>query len=190
MGGLSIGMELASPLTAQSHQREDWIPFKKSWTYMVWKNVILFFLRYLKIRAYFYKEIKLIGNCDHLIDIFIDMYKNKDSRKLYSSIPPTKKHSTSKIRLKWEKDCGLVISEEDWLNMCFIQSSSTSSGLWIEFCWRNLIRYFVIYLRTDKFLWYWEKCIVHANSQDDHLRGNFKSRSNLYTRGRHSKTQK
>lgn len=74
------------------------------------------------------------------------MYKNKDNRKLvstlYSSIQSIKKHSTNKVRLKWEKESGLI-SEEDWLNMCSVQSSSTSSGLWREFCWRNLIRYFI-----------------------------------------------
>ena len=63
--------------------------------------------------------------------------------KLYSSIQSSRKHSTDMVRLKWEKESGLVISEEDWSNMCSVQSTSTSSGLWREFCWRNLIRYFI-----------------------------------------------
>lgn len=55
----------------------------------------------------------------------------------------TKKHSTKKIRLKWEKESGLVISEDDWLNMCSVQSNFTSSGIWRQFCWQNLMRYFI-----------------------------------------------
>lgn len=29
------------------------------------------------------------------------------------------------------------------MNICSVQATSTSSGMWREFCWRNLIRYFV-----------------------------------------------
>lgn len=42
----------------------------------------------------------------NLIDIFVAMYKNKGNRKLvsklYSCLQSNKKHSTNKIRLKWE----------------------------------------------------------------------------------------
>ena len=73
--------------------------------------------------------------------------KKKDNRKLvsklYSRIQSIKKHSTDKIRLKWEKESPTVITEEEWLNICSVQSTSTSSGLWRDFCWRNLVRYFI-----------------------------------------------
>ncbi len=106
------------------------------------------FFRYLQTRTYFNAEIELMEKSDtNLIDIFVGMYKNKGNRKLvsklHSCIQSNKKHSTNKIRLKWEKECGLVITEEDWLYMCSVQSTSTSSGLWREFCWRNLMRYFI-----------------------------------------------
>jgi len=75
------------------------------------------------------------------------MYKNKDNRKLisklYLAIQSVKKQSTNKVRLKWGKESGLDISEEDWLNIFSVQATitTTSSGLWREFCWQNLIRY-------------------------------------------------
>lgn len=106
------------------------------------------FFRYLQTRSYYNDKIKSLEECEtNLIGIFIDMYKNKDNRKLvsklYSHIQFNKKHSTDKVRLKWEKESQTVITEEDWLNICSVQSTSTSSGLWRDFCWRNLVRYFI-----------------------------------------------
>ncbi len=111
---------------------------------MVWKSVIIFF-RYLQTGADLNREIKPIENCHtKLTDLFTDIYKNKDNRKLvlklYSNIQSVKKHSTHKTELKWEKECGLVISEEDWLNMCSnnhpaqVQAFGESSvgGIWLD----------------------------------------------------------
>ena len=79
------------------------------------------FFRYLQTRTSFNNEIKSKEKFNaNLIDIFIDIYKNMDNRKLvsklYSSIQSSRKHSTDKVRLKWEKESGFVISEEDWSN--------------------------------------------------------------------------
>lgn len=64
------------------------------------------------------------------------MYKNKDIRKLvsklYLAIQSIKKESTNKVRLKWEKESGLGISEEDLLHICSVQTTSTSSGILLD----------------------------------------------------------
>lgn len=106
------------------------------------------FFRYLQTWSYFNVCIKPSKECEtNLADVFINMYNNKDNRKLvsklYSCIQINKKYSTDKIRLKWDKESQSVITEEQWLNICSVQLTSTSSGLWRDFCWRNLTRYFI-----------------------------------------------
>ncbi len=59
------------------------------------------------------------------------------------NIQSNKEHSTREVRLKWEREASLAISEEEWLNSCSVQATTSSSGMWREFCWRNLIRYFI-----------------------------------------------
>ena len=99
------------------------------------------FFRYLQIRSYFNDEIKPTEECErNLIYLFIDMYKKMTIGNLFTF---NKKHSTDKFRLKWEKESGTVITEEEWLNSCSVQSTSTHSGLWRDFCWQNLVRYFI-----------------------------------------------
>ncbi len=82
----------------------------------------------------------------NLVDLFIEVYKNKDNwklvSKLYLSIQSNKEHSTREVRLKWEREASLGVSEEEWLNICSVQATSTSSGMW-----RDFIRYFI----TPKF---------------------------------------
>ncbi len=102
--------------------------------------------RYLQTRTY-NSEIRYLEKHDpNLVDLFIDVYKNKDNRKLVSKlylfIQSNKEHSTRKVRLKWEREASLAISEEEWLNICSVQAT-TSSCMWREFCWKNLIRYFI-----------------------------------------------
>ena len=37
----------------------------------------------------------------------------------------------------------MEISDEDWYNICETQCTATSSRMWREFCWKNIVRYFV-----------------------------------------------
>ena len=104
MGGFSSGIGLASPLLVKFHQRENFSFQEISDKYGLGK---LDFFRYLQTRTYFNKEIRYMEKHDtNLIDLFIDMYKNKDNRKLvsklYLAIQSIKKQSTNKVRLKWE----------------------------------------------------------------------------------------
>lgn len=40
------------------------------------------------------------------------------------------------------------MTEEEWLNICQINSSTTSSGQWREFAWKNIIRFFTTPKKT------------------------------------------
>ncbi len=75
--------------------------------------------------------------------MYIKIKTNGKLSQLYLSIQSNKEHSTREVKLKWEREASLAISEEEWLNICSVQANSTSSGMWREFCWRNLIRYFI-----------------------------------------------
>ena len=69
----------------------------------------------------------------NLTDIFTDKYKNKDNKKLVSKLysrirsntkssKNSKKRLTDNIRFKCEKESGTVITEEEWLNKCSVQT--------------------------------------------------------------------
>lgn len=92
------------------------------------------FFRYLQTRTDLNAEIKPTEN---LTDMPLGMYKNKGNRKLvsklYSCIQSNKKHSTNTIQFKREEECGLVITEEDWLYMCSVHFRSLERILLEEF---------------------------------------------------------
>ena len=77
----------------------------------------------------------------------IDAYKSKLNRKLiariYSCLQSHKGTSTLYIKSKWEKESKIIISEEDWLNICETHRSTSSSGQWREFVWKNMIWFFI-----------------------------------------------
>ncbi len=67
--------------------------------------------------------------------------------------------STHYIKEKWEKESELQLTTEDWHNICNIQQTTTSSGIWRGFCWKNTIRFFITlktksnFLRTQQICW-------------------------------------
>lgn len=102
------------------------------------------FYRYLQIRTYFDKNIKFTSERRlNLIKIFREAYNGNVFRKLisriYKSLQEERGHSTFYVKKRWEKDANVKISEDGWLNICKLSSSITSSGLWREFAWKNLI---------------------------------------------------
>ena len=52
-------------------------------------------------------------------------------------------NSTEYIKTNWEKELDTNITKEEWENMCETQFSSTNSKMWREFCWKNLVRFFI-----------------------------------------------
>ncbi len=71
-----------------------------------------------------------------LINTFIDAYRSKIHKKLVSRINSctqhSKKHSTLYVRANWKEEA-ITLTEEEWLNLCQINPSTTSSGQWGEF---------------------------------------------------------
>lgn len=105
------------------------------------------FFRYLQLRHYFNAHIKS-GNQDSssLILLFIDVSKGKLYKKqvsyIYSVLQSEKKLSTMYIKQRWEKEVGIGLNEEDWLNICKTIATTSSSDLWRDFTWKNTVRFF------------------------------------------------
>lgn len=106
------------------------------------------FFRYLQLRHYFDKTIKPNDEEGmYLINVFIDAYKGKIGRKLisriYLALQQNRGHSTLYIKTKWEKDADITLTEDDWSNICRTLSTTTASGMWREFLWKNIVRFFI-----------------------------------------------
>lgn len=82
-----------------------------------------------------------------LIQVFTNAYNLGSNKKtisnLYLGIQSSKKHSTNYIKKKWEEELNIEITDETWLNILETQQSSTNSRSWREFCWKNVIRFFI-----------------------------------------------
>lgn len=118
------------------------------------------FYRYLQLRHHLHRNIenKKVSEMS-LFNIFIDVYKGSTHKKLESRIylcsQSSKNHSTLYARDKWEKQANIAIMEEEWFNICETQSSTSSSGQWREFSWKNTIRFLLpreghIYRAVDR----------------------------------------
>lgn len=110
------------------------------------------FYRYLQLRHYFDKNVKglLASNLSGITQMFIRADNTKLSRKiigeLYRHIAELRGHSTDYVKAKWEKELGIAIDPEKWINIINTQITTTASHTWRDFSWKNCIRYF----RTPK----------------------------------------
>ena len=62
---------------------------------------------------------------------------------MYRGLNTNDKHSTKYIKMKWEKEPNVQISDEDWHDMWRAHHSSINSRTWREFSWKNLISFFI-----------------------------------------------
>lgn len=68
------------------------------------------------------------------------------------------------IKLRWEKDAAIELSEEDWLNICKTMATTSGSDLWREFTWKNTVRFFItprvkeLQSKNIEHGWCWRKC--------------------------------
>ena len=104
------------------------------------------FYRFLQVRHYIdqiQKGCTQVGWDNILLKVFIDAYSNGSNQKLisrfYKGLQQTK-CSSLYVKQKWEHEGNLVL---DWENLCEIQWKTSSSTVWREFCWKNLIRFFI-----------------------------------------------
>lgn len=74
--------------------------------------------------------------------------------------------------MKWQRESGIDISEEDWSIIWQYQWKCTSSISWREFNWKNFIRYFTTPCQTahysDSIPLCWRKC-GHQSANHYHI---------------------
>lgn len=106
------------------------------------------FYRYLQLRHYVDTKTKNATKTGtRLIDLFIKSYNSETIDRivscLYKGLLDLTSYSTSYIKIKWEKEGGINISEEEWTAIWRYQWMCTGSQKWREFGWKSLIRYFI-----------------------------------------------
>lgn len=106
------------------------------------------FFRFLQMRDYYNKEIQVGPSMEesNIIQIMIKAYKGSNIRMisaLYKALISADKHTTQNIKAKWEKEFCITIQNTDWMNMWKFHYTTTSSRMWREFAWKNLIRFFI-----------------------------------------------
>lgn len=72
-------------------------------------------------------EVSIINVCT---DAYMNNAQSKLVSRLYLSIQSSNHHSTLYVKTKQEKEANMNLTEEEWLNICKIQSTTSSSDLW------------------------------------------------------------
>lgn len=62
--------------------------------------------------------------------------------KLYDVLLQARKDTTQNVKIKWELESGMGITNENWERICNFHWYSTSSLSWRHHCWKNIIRFF------------------------------------------------
>lgn len=107
------------------------------------------FFRYLQVRHYFNQNLTTALESEELGILKLVLSASKSTTcskiisKLYKGILQCKSDNSLYIKKKWEKEGNFYISDENWQRICAIQWSSTSSSMWREFCWKNIVRFFI-----------------------------------------------
>uniref|UniRef100_A0A3Q2ZLE5 Reverse transcriptase domain-containing protein n=2 Tax=Kryptolebias marmoratus TaxID=37003 RepID=A0A3Q2ZLE5_KRYMA len=112
--------------------------------------------RYLQLRDFYNKEIKhkIDPNENGIVKMLIEIYKGKKHRTvslLYKYLLENRGTNTLEIKTKWERELGILLTEDDWLNIWKTQITTSSSRIWREYCWKNVIRFFITPKITSKF---------------------------------------
>ena len=105
--------------------------------------------RHMQIHHYYQNEVKAqsMEEQSGVTQMFIKAYNSESTRRiignLYSSILLIKNYSTDYIKQKWERELDAAISQEEWTTIIHTQMSTTNSQCWRNFCWKNLVRFFI-----------------------------------------------
>ncbi len=106
------------------------------------------FYRYLQMRHFVNIKMKNMAETrTGFIELFRKAYKSDLHSRIvsciYKCLLNLKTHSTYYIKTKWEKEGGIIITEEEWITMWRYQWKCSKSQKWREFGWKSLIRYFI-----------------------------------------------
>ena len=93
--------------------------------------------RYLQLREYHNKKVKREApeEKNPAVGVMVNAYHQKTLRiisKLYHSLIECEAKTTFYVKLKWEKELNITISEEEWHHMCETLQTSTKSHKWRE----------------------------------------------------------
>ena len=104
--------------------------------------------RFLQLRHFYDNEIKkgLSVGGSEVISVLTGAYKTTPSQivsRLYGGMQQQEGRNTLYVKLKWESEFNVELSESDWRSICDTQHSTTSSRTWREFGWKNLMRFFI-----------------------------------------------
>lgn len=69
-------------------------------------------------------EVSIINVCT---DAYMNNAQSKLVSRLYSNIQSSNHQSTLYVKTKQEKEANMNLTEEEWLNICKIQSTTSSS---------------------------------------------------------------
>ncbi|XP_072114005.1 3-hydroxy-3-methylglutaryl-CoA reductase a isoform X1 [Mobula birostris] len=101
------------------------------------------YFRYLRVRNYVNQSCRYIDLSTVELEFFkilnlaCSSIPSKSVSQLYNALSHAKNVNTLYIKEKWEKEAGLVLSEEAWGKICSFQWSSTNSLTWREHCWKK-----------------------------------------------------
>lgn len=100
---------------------------------------------YLQLRNYHSQNMKRKSQREDskaFIQLFTKAYKSEIKTNIisqvYKSLQDLNNYSTRYIKDEWEKEGGLTVTDEEWLNICHLQRKNTKSHSWKEFCWKNV----------------------------------------------------
>ena len=107
------------------------------------------FYRFLQMRHCFdtlKKDIDMSNLESGMMKIFISAYNSecntKTISKIYNCFSHRKSQESLYIKEKWDSETNDV-SQDDCYGICQTQWKTTSSLSWREFCWKNLVRFFI-----------------------------------------------
>lgn len=107
------------------------------------------FFRYLQVRSYYNHNLQETWETagPGFLEVLLSLLKSgsctKVVSKLYNGIQLFKQVDTDYIRNKWQKEGNFIISVESWEKIHKFQWMTSSSNSWREFCWKNIVRFFV-----------------------------------------------
>lgn len=112
------------------------------------------FHKYLQARSYVFcklgKEVKHL----HPLVVFLANYSNRTPTNIMSKLYKILSNQDEKItniRLKWEEELLLKITDEDWMEICSNVHKTTGSLFWREFAWKILIQFFLTPKSMEKY---------------------------------------
>ena len=107
------------------------------------------FFRYLQLRQYLSKEIlknEISPEINKIIQLTTCAHAGTSKSivsTLYRGIAEGRGLNTTYIKERWEKELKENITNQQWDNICMSAFATSSSMYWREFCWKNLVRFFV-----------------------------------------------